>query len=139
MNLYDRVITGFGPEDHEHYAVVRYCEARNIPIFHVPNNTWTKSIMQRTRNNLLGVRAGVPDLWVPIAGVGLLVIEMKRQKETGKTNYPTPAQKVWIEKLNECPGVQAFVCYGAEEAIRIISSYNPKTANSSLNDSDTTF
>lgn len=125
MSLVSHVLDGFGPEDREHYAVVQWCEAQGIPIFHVPNNTWTKSIMQRTRNNLLGVRAGVPDLWVPLAGVGLLVIEMKRPKETGKTNYPTPAQREWIEKLNACPGVEAHVCYGAEEAIKIINELRP--------------
>lgn len=128
MNLIDRVLATFGPEDREHYAVVQWCEAQGIPIFHVPNNTWTKSVMQRTRNNLLGVRAGVPDLWVPIAGVGLVVIEMKRPKEKGKTNYPTPAQKEWIERLNAIPGVEAFVCYGAEEAVKILKSFIPKAA-----------
>lgn len=131
MNLIDRVLATFGPEDREHYAVVQWCEIQGIPVFHVPNNTWTKSVMQRTRNNLLGVRAGVPDLWVPIAGVGLLVIEMKRAKEKGKTNYPTPAQKVWIELLSTIPGVEAFVCYGAEEAIKIISSFTPTTKTTS--------
>lgn len=133
MNLTDRVLATFGPEDREHYAVVQWCEVQGIPIFHVPNNTWTKSVMQRTRNSLLGVRAGVPDLWVPIGNVGLLVIEMKRPKETGKTNYPTPAQKVWIETLNACPGVQATVAYGAEEAIKFITSYLPhKPASSTI-------
>lgn len=131
MRLIDRVLATFGPEDREHYAVVQWCEVQGIPVFHVPNNTWTKSVMQRTRNNLLGVRAGVPDLWVPVGNVGLLVIEMKRPKEKGKTNYPTPAQKVWIETLNACPGVQATVCYGAEEAIKFITSYLPHKPSTS--------
>lgn len=126
MSLIDRVLATFGPEDREHYAVVQWCEAQGIPIFHVPNNTWTKSVMQRTRNNLLGVRAGVQDLWVPLAGVGLVIIEMKRPKEKGKTNYPTPAQKKWQEIMNAVPGCEAFVCYGAEEAIKVIQSFRPK-------------
>lgn len=125
MNLIDRVINGFGPEDHEHYVVVQWCDAKGIDVFHVPNSTWTKSVMVRTKNTLLGVRAGIPDLWVPIPNVGLVVIEMKRKKETGKTNYPTPAQRAWIEKLNKVPGIQAFVCYGANEAIKVIESYLP--------------
>lgn len=125
MRLIDRVLANFGPEDREHYAVVQWCEVQGIPVFHVPNNTWTKSVMQRTRNSLLGVRAGIPDLFLPVGGVGMLVIEMKRPKEKGKTNYPTPAQKAWIEKLNACPGTQATVAYGAEEAIAFIKSYLP--------------
>lgn len=123
MNLIDRVIAGFGPEDHEHYVFVQWCDAMGLDVFHVPNSTWTKSIMQRTKNTLLGVRAGIPDLWVVVPGVGLLVVEMKRRKETRKTNYATPAQRAWIEKLNAVPGVQATVCYGADEAIKFVKEY----------------
>lgn len=125
MNLYDRVMANFGPEDREHHIVVRYCEARGIPVFHVPNNTFTKSPMVRAKNTLLGVKAGIPDLWIPITGVGMVVIEMKRPKETGKTNYPTPAQREWIEIFNQVPGCEAFVCYGADEAIKVIERFKP--------------
>lgn len=130
MRLIDRVLANFGPEDREHYAVVQYCEARGIPIFHVPNNTYTKSVMQRTRNMLLGVKAGIQDLWVPIADVGLVIIEMKAAKVKGKhANYPTPAQREWQEIMNSVPGCKAFVCYGAEEAIKVIQSFRPKPQN----------
>lgn len=123
MNIVERVIAGFKAEDREHYAVVQWCDAVGLDVFHVPNSTWTKSIMVRTRNTLLGVRAGIPDLWVLVPGVGMLVIEMKRCKEPGKTNYATPAQREWIAKLNAVPGVQAAVCYGADEAVKFIKGY----------------
>lgn len=125
MSLIDRVLAGFGPEDQEHYTIIQWCDANNVDVFHVPNSTWTKSIMVRTKNTLLGVRAGIPDLWVPIEGVGLVVIELKRRKEGKKSNYATPAQKAWIDKLNKVPGVQAFVCFGADEAINTIERYRP--------------
>lgn len=123
MRLIDKIIAGFGPEDREHYAVIQWCDANNIAVFHVPNSTWTKSIMVRTRNALLGVRAGIPDLWVLLPGIGLIVIEMKRPKEGKKTNYATPAQREWIAKLNAIPGVAAFVCFGAIEAVNVIKSH----------------
>lgn len=127
MSLIQRVIDSFGAEDHEQYVVIQFCDARDIDVFHVPNSTWTKSIMVRTRNTLLGVRAGIPDLWFPIPGVGMVVIEMKRPKRKGASNnYPTPAQRVWIEKLNAVPGVEAFTAYGADEAIEILKRFHPK-------------
>lgn len=127
MNLVERVINNFGPEDHEHYQVIQWCDLNHIDVFHVPNSTWTKSAMVRMKNTLLGVRAGIPDLWVLVPNVGMIVIEMKRRKETKKTNYPTPAQKEWIKKLNTIPGVEAFVAYGADEAIDIIQRFKPTT------------
>lgn len=126
MSLIDRVIADFGPEDHEHYIVVQYCEARGIPIFHVPNETFTKSPMRRLRNKLLGLRAGVSDLFIPIAGVGMLIIEMKKRKVKGEsTNYPTPAQRAWIDIFNQVPGCEAHVCYGADEAIKLLEELVP--------------
>lgn len=126
MNLVDRIIAGFGPEDHEQYVFVQWCETLGYKVYHVPNSTWTKSIMVRTRNTLLGVRRGVPDLGVLIPGVGLLIIEMKRPKVKGSSNnYPTPAQREWIEAFNTIPGVQAMVCYGADEAIAFVKKFTP--------------
>lgn len=126
MNLVDRVIAGFGAEDAEHYALVQWCEIYNIDVFHVPNSTWTKSVMVRTRNRLLGVRAGVPDLFIPIAGVGLLVIELKRPYVKGQARgRVSPAQQTWLDKLNQVPGVAAYTCFGASEAVDKIRSYLP--------------
>jgi hypothetical protein len=122
----ERVIDNFGPEDAEHYAVVQWCEWNGIDVFHVPNSTYTKSIMVRTKNALLGVKSGIPDLWFPIAGVGMVVIEMKRQNVKGSTRgRASQAQIEWMEKLNKVPGVQAFLCEGAEEAVKTLLPFLP--------------
>lgn len=68
-----------------------------------------------------GVRAGVPDLHLPVprhdfAG---LWIEMKRADHS---NSPTPEQKWWIDSLR-ATGHLVEVCYGATEAIRVITEY----------------
>jgi hypothetical protein len=119
MSLYDKVLQGFGPEDWEHKAVVDYCEARSIDVFHIPNSTWTKSPMVRIRNTILGVRAGIPDLCVVLPGIGLLFIEMK---QTGQSKTSV-AQKAWIALFNMVPCVEARVCKGAEVAIAFIEEY----------------
>jgi len=123
MNLLDRVVTNFGPEDREQFAVIQYCDLKGIPVFHVPNSTWTKSVMQRTKNSLLGVRSGVPDLFVLLPNIGTLAIELKRAKEKGKRGTVSTNQKIWIDLLNKVPGTDAHICHGAEEAIKVIESY----------------
>ncbi len=66
-----------------------------------------------------GVKAGVPDLCLPIANDDYngLFIEMKAAK--GRVQ---PTQKQWLEDLNE-NGYLAVVCYGFEDAKKVISNY----------------
>ena len=70
-----------------------------------------------------GVRAGVPDVLLPVArGDGEhsyigLAIEMK----VGR-NRPTPEQRWWLERLAE-QGWRCVVCYSAAEAIAEVERY----------------
>ena len=56
-------------EAQEQAAVIQWCDIRRIPVFHVPNGG---SRDKREAANLKrqGVRAGVPDLVVPVARGG---------------------------------------------------------------------
>ena len=65
-------------------------------------------------NRLLGVSAGVPDLFV-IVGGRLIGIEMKRKKGSVTSEY----QKQWIAQLNSV-GIETRVCKGCDEAISFI-------------------
>ena len=68
-----------------------------------------------------GVRAGVPDLFLP-APAGEwhgLFIEMKKKD---RKNKPTKEQKMWIDALQE-QGYRAEVAYGADAAIKILKDY----------------
>lgn len=67
-----------------------------------------------------GVKAGVPDMCLPVARGGYhgLYIELKRQK--GGTVSET--QKSWITALAE-QGYKAAVCRSAGEAIGMIKEY----------------
>lgn len=88
-------------------------------IYHIPNE---RKCSQRQGGKLKkeGVRAGVPDLCLPVANKNhnALYIEMKRKKG----NKPTTNQLFWITKLNEY-GNYATVCYGADQAIDVIKKY----------------
>ena len=118
-------------EDREHQEQVRLFDwAREHEaqypqlqlLFAVPNfagklGRWTAKHGARLKAE--GRKAGVPDVWLPVARRGChgLVIEMK----VG-TNKPTLAQQAWLDRLaNE--GWCAVVAYGAAHAIGIIEHY----------------
>lgn len=106
-------------EDVEQRAFVQWLRANNLPHWRTPNETYTKSWAQKNKNKALGVSAGIPDLFIALAGKGLVGVEMKRVK--GGT--VSPAQKEWIAILNTIPGVEVHVARGCDEAIKIIQSY----------------
>lgn len=66
-----------------------------------------------------GVKAGVPDLCLPVPRQGFsgLYIEMKIAP-----NKPTPNQIEWLEGLRQ-NGFKAIVCYGSNQAIAALQHY----------------
>lgn len=126
MNLIDRVIAKFGPEDSEQYTVIQYLDILSMkyPLKYtsIPNSTWTKSIEQRTRNTLLGLRPGLGDLLIAYPGKWVISIEMKRAHIKGQPRgVLSPEQKSWIEVLGSIPNVEAVKCEGASEAINYLN------------------
>jgi hypothetical protein len=86
--------------------------------FSIPNEAKRSPILGRLLVRM-GLRAGVPDIFVPYSSNGYhgLFIELKWGK-----NKPTPAQSEFIQRLLE-QGYQARVCWGADEAIDCIVEY----------------
>ncbi len=104
-------------EYQEQVAFIRYLELKGYDYFHVPNSTYTKSWNQKRLNKALGVKPGVPDIFVIVEG-DLITVEMKRVKG----GRATQAQLDWIKKLNSA-GIPSKVCRGAQEAIEFVESY----------------
>ena len=102
----------------EQCAVVEYCDARGIPVVHVPNEG-KRSVAAGARLKRAGMRPGFPDLLIPRARgrYHSLYIEMKA--EGGK---PTVEQVAWIRRLRK-EGMCAYVCIGAVQAIKLIEQY----------------
>lgn len=77
-----------------------------------------------------GKQKGYPDLIIDEPSVYYygLRIELKRARKQLKTKLSTahtkvsPEQEEWINKLNK-KGYKALVCYGADEAIKVIEDY----------------
>lgn len=98
------------------YQQARYPELQLL--YHIPNggkrDARTAIALKRQ-----GVKAGVPDLHLPVARGGYfgLYIELK----VGK-NKTTDLQKQWLKALTE-QGYLAVVCYGYEAAAEQLISY----------------
>lgn len=96
-------------------------------LYHIPNGGKRN---QKEAFNLKrqGVRAGVPDLCLPVARgkFHALYIELKVGKNTA-----TQKQKAWIKKL-EKQGNLALVCYGWEEASKVLLNYIRLKGNEKL-------
>ena len=95
-------------------------------LFHIPNGG-ARSKAEGGIFKAMGVKAGVPDLFLPAPGGCInidsypeyhgLFIEMKA--EDGR---PTATQKQWLTALSK-QGYACAVCYGADEAKEVITEY----------------
>lgn len=95
----------------------RYPELRMM--FHVPNGGG-RSKAEAGRFKAEGVKAGVPDIFLPVPRGNYhgMFIEMKKRKG-GKVSAE---QKVWLAELAE-QGYFAVVAFGWEDASEQIRSY----------------
>lgn len=112
------------PTEHQEQAAViqwfqlAYPEIKTR-LFAVPNGA-NKSRASAARFAVEGLRAGVPDLMLPIARHGFhgLFIEMKRLKG-GRLSRE---QSDWLDFLGE-QGYMAVVCCGSVAAIETLKEY----------------
>lgn len=112
------------PTEHqEQCAVIQYFDLKHKGhrgrLFAIPNGSY-KSRAAASSFKREGLRAGVPDLMLPVARGGYhgLFIEMKRLKGS----VTSKEQKDWHEYLN-AQGYLCVVCKGFEKAKEIIDCY----------------
>ena len=105
-------------EAQEQAAVIEWCAWAHVPVFHIPNGGY-RNPREAARLKAQGVKAGVPDLMVPVPNGEChgLFIEMK-----AGNNKPSDKQLRWLSILEE-NGYRATVCWGADEAIAEIRAY----------------
>lgn len=87
-------------------------------MFHIPNGG-SRNKLEAANLKKQGVKAGVPDLFLPVSRGGYhgLFVELKYGK-----NKPTEKQTKWLTNLNE-QGYAVAVCYGCDEASEKILKY----------------
>lgn len=87
-------------------------------LFHIPNGG-KRNAREAARFKQMGVKPGVPDLFLPVP-VGRyhgLFVELKSEK--GRlSDY----QKQWQLEL-ACKGYKVCTCYGLEQAVNAIKNY----------------
>lgn len=100
-------------EDDEQRQLIQWCrtDPRLQFLFHIPNEN-TAGIKWGIRNRQLGVKSGVPDLFLPIPAGRYhgLFIEMKT-----KIGETSPNQDKWLSALDAF-GYMAVVAHGWEDA-----------------------
>ena len=124
MSYYTRQQNRRRGEATEQETLIQWCgwQQSKYPelklIFHIPNGG-SRNTAEAANLKRQGVKAGVPDLCLPVPMNGFhgLYIEMKYGK-----NKSTEKQEKWQKALRE-QGYYVVVCYGAEEAERLIASY----------------
>lgn len=86
--------------------------------FHIPNGG-KRNAREAANLKRQGVKAGVPDICLPVARGGYhgMYIELK----VGK-NKQTEKQKDWQKKLNR-QGYLSVVCYGWQQAAQTLTEY----------------
>lgn len=102
------------------WAMIQRCKYPEIGLmFHVPNGGFRIPAEAR-RFQRMGVRAGVPDVFLPVPRGRYhgLFIEMKRA-DGGRLR---PDQEGWLEALRE-QGYRAEVCHGFDAARLVIIEY----------------
>lgn len=87
-------------------------------LFHVPNGG-KRNAREAARFKALGVKAGVPDLFLPVVRGDFhgMFVELK-----AKGGRLSDNQKSWLTKLGK-QGYYAVVCYGFEDAADEIIKY----------------
>ena len=91
-----------------------------LALLHAIPNGGSRNLLEAVHLKQQGVKAGIPDIHLPVARGGWhgLYIEMKRQKG-GRVSVE---QKRMLLALRE-QGYEAVVCYGCEDAIKVIKEY----------------
>lgn len=98
------------------YAECTYPELALM--YHIPNGGMrNKAVAGKLKAE--GVKAGVPDIHLPIARAGYHSLYIEMKAVGGKTSK---IQEAWLSRLNE-QGHCAVVCYGFEQALDVIVKY----------------
>ena len=115
----------------EQQKLFQWLRVKNIFSFSIPNGSILKGnqvqrAIQMRKLKAEGLEVGASDVVVMLKDK-ILFIEMKRQPKTlksGKKSYAnsivSPDQKAFIMNVDKFEYARAFVCYGAEDAIKVI-------------------
>jgi len=82
-----------------------------------------KFMIAQNKLKAMGAKKGIPDLYIYLPNK-ILAIEMKRSNKN--KSKISEEQKQWILLLNQLSYIDAYICYGADNAINLIEEYTKK-------------
>jgi hypothetical protein len=110
-----------GSEDGHQKAIMNMIATSGVPelqlAFHIPNGG-SRNKAEAGKLKAMGVKAGVPDIFLPVARGPYhgLFVELKRPADLTKSvGTVSTKQEAWLRALQE-QGYYVAVCYGWEEA-----------------------
>lgn len=126
-------------EEQEAIVFANWLGVYGVPFSHIPNETGSDPAARRraVRMKRQGVMKGFFDyiIFIPstmsVDGDGYCIaIELKRASKS--LSRVSPEQEQWQGFVNTlgADNIQAYVCYGAAEAIKTVSYYLETTDNS---------
>lgn len=106
-------------EVQEQVIAATWLSKMNIIFYHVPNGGY-RDYLEAVKFKRMGVKAGVPDICIPIARKGHhgLYIELKRVRGSSISD----TQKWWLDELKR-QGYDVFVAKGAADLIEYVKNY----------------
>lgn len=123
MSITPEQLCRSGSEDGHQLALFCWAASSGIPelkrMFHIPNGG-SRHIAEASKLKAMGVKSGVPDIFLPISRHGFkgLWIELKKPIKGIISNE----QNDWLAFLSE-EGYDTRVCYGWEEARDCLLEY----------------
>lgn len=87
-------------------------------MFHVPNGG-KRDKLTAAKLKAEGVKAGIPDIELPVGRGGYLGLFVEMKVGNNKTSA---YQDKWIDNLKK-QGYKTAICYGWEEASKVIEEY----------------
>ena len=114
------------PEHNHQVALFVWASTiRELQLMHAVPNGGYRHIRVASKMKKEGVKAGVPDIFLPVSKGGYhgMFIEMKVPKTaTTIKTYPNKTQKAWLSELNK-NGYHAVIAWGYSDARDKISEY----------------
>ena len=95
-----------------------YYNYRNKCVFWHTDHTARKTPFERFKSRWVGIISGVPDIFILYQGK-LTGIELKVIYASGKKNYPSASQKVFMKSLRT-HGADSFVCWTFEQVKGVV-------------------
>jgi hypothetical protein len=106
-------------EDQEQMIVATWLSKNNILFYHTPNGG-KRNMLEAVKFKRMGVKAGVPDICIPLARGGYHGAYGELKRRSG--GVLSEAQEFWLAELSR-QGYYVFVGNGADEFIQHVKNY----------------